>query len=63
MIADVEWVSWVVYDISRWGGQMIIVTLVFENFGENINRIFWGCLLRANEEKRRFYWCVNSACA
>ena len=24
-----------------WGEQMFIVTLVFENFGENINKIFW----------------------
>ena len=63
MIVYVEWVSWVVYYIGRWGGQMIIVTLVFENFGENINKIFWECLLRTNEEKWQFYWCVNSACA
>ena len=30
---------------------MIIVTLVFESFEENINMIFWGSLLLTNEEK------------
>ena len=35
---------------------MFIVTLVFENFGENINKIFWGYLLLTSEEKSRFYW-------
>ena len=63
MIVDVEWVLWVVYYISTWGGEIIIVTLVFDNFGEKITKIFWGCLLHTNEEKRLFYWCVNSVCA
>ena len=31
---------------------MFIVTLVFENFGENINKIY---LLLINEEDRQFY--------
>ena len=26
------------------------MTLVFENFGENITKKFWGCLLFTNEE-------------
>ena len=29
---------------------MFIMTLVFENFGENITKKFWGCLLFTNEE-------------
>ena len=45
MIVDVEWVmpvfilGSVLYCL--WGKQMFIVTLVFENFRENINKIFW----------------------
>ena len=52
---------WLVYCISGWGRQMLIVTLVFENFGENMNKIFWGCLLLTDEEKWRFYWWVGWA--
>ena len=52
---------WVVYCISRWGGQVFIVTLVFGNFEENINNIFWGCLLLTDEEKWRSYWGVGWA--
>ena len=63
VIVDVECVLWVVYYISTWGGQIIIVTLVFDNFEEKITKIFWGCLRHTNEEKRLFYWCVNSVCA
>ena len=29
------------YCISRWHEQIFIITLVFENLGENINKIFW----------------------
>ena len=57
VIVDVEWVMlafiMVVYYISSWGGQTTVlvagVTLMFQNFGENINNVFWGCLLLTNE--------------
>ena len=45
---------------------MFIVTLVFENFEENINKTFQAFLLLANEEKWQFYWWVgwtNDSCA
>ena len=29
------------YSVSKWGEQIFIVTLVFQNFGENVNKIFW----------------------
>ena len=38
---------------------MFIVTLVFEDFGENINKVFWGCLFLTNDEEWRFYWWVG----
>ena len=60
MVVDAKWIMlafiWVVCCISRWGRQMIIVTLVFESFEENINMIFWGSLLLTNEEKWQFNW-------
>ena len=57
VIVDVEWVMlafiMVVYYISSWGVQTTVliagVTLIFQNFGENINNVFWGCLLLTNE--------------
>ena len=33
---------------------MFIVTLVFEDFGENINVVFWGSFFLTNEEGWRF---------
>ena len=33
---------------------MFIVTLVFENFRKNINKIFWGCLLLATSKSGGF---------
>ena len=57
VIVDVEWVMlafiMVVYYIRSWGGQTAVlvagVTLMFKNFEENINNLFWGRLLLTNE--------------
>ena len=40
VIVDVKWVMlvWMLFCVSGWGGQMFDVALVFEDFGENINR-------------------------
>ena len=38
---------------------MFIVTLVFEYFGENIIKVFWGCLFLTSEEEWQFYWWVG----
>ena len=40
VIVDVKWVMLVcMFILCKWvGGQMFVVALVFEDFGENINR-------------------------
>ena len=37
---------------------MFVVALVFQDFGENINR-YWGCLVLTNEEEWLFCWWVG----
>ena len=58
-IHRIFWECLLLANEEKWGGQMFIVTLVFEDFGKNINKVFWGCLFLTSEEEWRFYWWVG----